>query len=78
MKSEARVRARKAGDMIRRFSLTMMATWNGNLYKRCLEGVAEFERLRHQVKPATEAARYSSLMVQKNPDLWPQHHSITC
>jgi hypothetical protein len=78
MKSEARVRARKAVDMIRRFSLTMMATWNGNLYKWCLEGVVGFERLRPQVKPATEAARYSSLMGQKSPDLWPQHHSITC
>jgi hypothetical protein len=32
MKSEAPVRARKAVDMIRRFSLAMMATWNGNLY----------------------------------------------
>jgi hypothetical protein len=65
MKSDARVRARKAVDMIRRFSVTMMATWNGNLYKRCLEGVAEFERLRPQVKPATEAARYASLMGQQ-------------
>jgi hypothetical protein len=43
----------------------MMATWHGNLYKRCLEGVAEFERLRPRVKPATEAAHYSSLMGQQ-------------
>jgi hypothetical protein len=41
---------------IRRESLTIMATWNSNLYKRCLEGVAEFERLRPRVKPATEPA----------------------
>ena len=46
MKNEARLRARKAVDIIRRESLTIVATWNGNLYKRCLEGVAEFERLR--------------------------------
>ena len=65
MKSDAQSRARKAVDMIRRGSLTMMATWNGNLYKRCLEGVAEFERLRPRVKPATEPARYCSLMGQQ-------------
>ena len=58
MKNEAQLRARKAVDVIRRESLTIMATWNGNLYKRCLEGVAEFERLRPRVKPATAPARY--------------------
>ena len=38
MKNEAQLRARKAVDVIRRESLTIMATWNGNLYKLCLEG----------------------------------------
>jgi hypothetical protein len=42
-----------------------MATWNGDLYKRCLEGVAEFERLRPRVKPTAEPARYCSLMGQQ-------------
>ena len=65
MKNEAQLRARKAVDIIRRKSLTIMATWNGNLYKRCLEGVAEFERLRPRVKPATAPARYCSLMGQQ-------------
>jgi hypothetical protein len=65
MKNEARLRARKAVDIIRRESLTIMATWNGNLYKRCLEGVAEFGRLRPRVKPATAPARYCSLMGQQ-------------
>jgi hypothetical protein len=65
MKNETRLRARKAVDVIRRESLTIMATWKGNLYKRCLEGVAEFERLRPRVKPATEPARYCSLMGQQ-------------
>jgi hypothetical protein len=65
MKNETRLRARKAVNVIRRESLTIMATWKGNLYKRCLEGVAEFERLRPRVKPATEPARYCSLMGQQ-------------
>ena len=65
MKNEAQLRARKAVDVIRRESLTIMATWNGNLYKRCLEGVAEFERLRPRVKPATAPARYCSLIGQE-------------
>jgi hypothetical protein len=65
MKNEAKLRARKAVDVIRRGSLTIMATWNGNLYKRCLEGVAEFERLRPRVKPTTEPARYCSLKGQQ-------------
>ena len=65
MKNEAQLRARKAVDVIRRESLTIMATWNGNLYKRCLEGVAEFERLRPRVKPATAPARYCSLIGQQ-------------
>jgi hypothetical protein len=65
MKNEARLRARKAVGVIRRESLTIMATWNGNLYKRCLEGVAEFVRLLPRVKPATEPARYCSLMGQQ-------------
>ena len=65
MKNEAQLRARKAVDVIRRESLTIMATWNGNLYKRCLEGVAEFERLRPRVKSATAPARYCSLMGQQ-------------
>lgn len=65
MKNEAKLRARKAVDVIRRGSLTIMATWNGDLYKRCLEGVAEFERLRPQVKPTTEPARYCSLKGQQ-------------
>ena len=65
MKNEAKLRARKAVDIIRRQSLTIMATWNGNLYKRCLEGVAEFERLRPRVKPATAPARYCSLIGQQ-------------
>jgi hypothetical protein len=65
MKNEAQLRARKAVDIIRRESLTIMATWNGNLYKRCLEGVAEFERLRPRVKPATAPARYCSLIGQQ-------------
>jgi hypothetical protein len=65
MKNEAQLRARKAVDVIRRESLTIMATWNGNLYKRCLEGVAEFERLRPRVKPAADTARYCSLMGQQ-------------
>src|ERR1700738_1541551 len=62
MKNDAQLRARKAVDVIRRESLTIMATWNGNLYKRCLEGVAEFERLRPRVKPATAPALYCSLI----------------
>jgi hypothetical protein len=65
MKNDAQLRVRKAVDVIRRESLTIMATWNGNLYKRCLEGVAEFERLRPRVKPATASARYCSLIGQK-------------
>jgi hypothetical protein len=65
LKNEARLRARKAVDVIRRGSLTIMATWNGDLYKRCLEGVAEFEQLRPRAKPATEPARYCSLMGQR-------------
>jgi hypothetical protein len=65
MKNEAKLRARKAVDVIRRGSLTVMATWNGNLYKRCLGGVAEFERLRPRVKPTTEPARYCSLKGQQ-------------
>jgi hypothetical protein len=65
MKNDAPSRARKAVEIIRRGSLTIMATWNGNLYKRCLEGVAEFERLRPLVKPATKTVRYSSLMGQQ-------------
>ena len=65
MKNEPRRRARKAVDVIRRESLTIMATWNGNLYKRCLEGVAEFERLRPRVAPAANTARYCSLMGQQ-------------
>jgi hypothetical protein len=65
MKNEAQLRARKAVDVILRESLTIMATWNGNLYKRCLEGVAEFERLRPRVKPATAPARYCSLIGQQ-------------
>ena len=55
MKNEAQLRARKAVDIIRRESLTIMATWNGNLYKRCLEGVAEFERLRPRVRRSMPA-----------------------
>ena len=65
MKNQAQLRARKAVDIIRGESLTIMATWNGNLYKRCLEGVAEFERLRTRVKPATAPARYCSLIGQE-------------
>jgi hypothetical protein len=65
MKNESKLRARKAVDVIRRGSLTIMATWNGNLYKRCLEGVAEFERLRPRVKPTPEPARYCSLLGQQ-------------
>jgi hypothetical protein len=42
-----------------------MATWNGNLYKHCLEGVAEFGRLRPRVTPAADTARYCSLMGQQ-------------
>jgi hypothetical protein len=38
-----------------------MATWNGNLYKHCLEGVAAFERL----TPPADTARYGSLMGQQ-------------
>jgi hypothetical protein len=69
MKNDVQSRAREAVEIIRRGSLTIMATWNGNLYKRCLEGVVEFERLRPLVKPATKTVRYSSLMVSKSPDL---------
>jgi hypothetical protein len=65
MKNQAQLRARKAVDVIRRESLTIMATWNGNLYKRCLEGVAEFERLRPRAKPATAPALYCSLIGQQ-------------
>jgi hypothetical protein len=70
------VRARKAVDMIRRFSLTMMATWHGNLYKRCLEGVAEFERLRPRVKQQQKPPTTARCWVSRSPDLWPKHHSI--
>src|ERR1700730_16915822 len=65
MKNDAQLRARKAVDVIRRESLTIMATWNGHLYKRRLEGVAEFERLRPRVKPGTAPARYCSLIGQQ-------------
>ena len=65
MNNEAKLRARKAVDVIRHGSLTIMATWAGDLYKRCLEGVAEFERLRPRVKPTAAPARYCSLMGQQ-------------
>jgi hypothetical protein len=64
-KHAARLYAHKAVVFIRRGSLTTMATWNGNLDQRCLEGVAEFERLRPRVKPATKLVRCCSLMVQQ-------------
>jgi hypothetical protein len=65
MNNEAKLRARKAVDVIRHGSLTIMAMWAGDLYKRCLEGVAEFERLRPRVKPTAAPARYCSLMGQQ-------------
>jgi len=44
MKNEARLCARKAVDVIRRGSLTIMATWNGNLYKRCWKSREDAEK----------------------------------
>src|SRR5271156_6967845 len=62
--STTRCKAHKALDLIKEYSLILLAT-RPNLYKQCLDGVAIFEALRPRVTPHTEQGTYCSLTGQE-------------